>query len=183
MGRSLKTLTREIVNHSPFSQDIPKDYLDRFPSADDFLIMCSKTAQGWSTSVNRRVNPPRCVHRHYDLVEADHGRWCPKVFADMMKEVGCQNISAFCSLPDGSHGTLQWHMDGYNVYAFNLEGTTEWEWFDLLDGKVKSIIVEANKNIVVMPSLITHRVNLLSDSRVSISMVRPALLSEAGGQA
>ena len=176
----MKRLRREIVACAPFEQEISDYYTSRFPTPEEFISLCSKTRIGWSCSVNNRVNPPRFVHRHFDLRESPY---CPLVFHEMLKDLDCQDISAFCSMEDGTHGTLQWHMDGYNVYAFNLEGTTEWEWFDLVEGKIKSIIVRANENMVVMPSFITHRVNLLSDSRVSISMVRPALLSEAGGQA
>jgi hypothetical protein len=166
--------------YRPVSLDMPEEWIAKLPTDEEIWDIGSKTPHGWKMSTNMNTNPPKFVHRHYDILDVPE---CPDIFHTIAKELEAPECSMFACLGDGTNGTLDWHMDGYFVYAFNIEGTTEWEWFDLGEGEKMRIRIEPKKNMIMMPAFVTHQVHLLSETRVSVSFVRTARLNDAGGQA
>ena len=86
-------------------------------------------------------------------------------------------ISTFVSDCEGTENTLNWHIDGYEVYAFNVEGNTVWEYFDLDTGKIEEVALGEMDKLIYMPCGISHRVKLMSETRTSMSLVRPGTLN------
>ena len=95
---------------------------------------------------------------------------CPTVFHDMLDWLRCGDISMFIGHCKGADGTLTWHWDDYHVWAFNVEGVTEWQWFDVYSGQIETQVLEPGY-IITMPYSITHRVEMISDTRTSVSMI------------
>ena len=113
--------------------------------------------------------------KDFDIPVMRHYGWnrspdFPPVLRDMMEYCNTKDISMFIS-DDTMQGSLHWHVDWYDVFAFNVEGETTWEWFDMYEGCVKSIILKPLDNVLIMPSGYTHRVILNTPERASISLV------------
>ena len=154
-------------------QDIPDHLSANLPSEDEMWSLGHQCEKGWYCAKQHSLHDDevKYVHRCPDLVESGLS---PPILEQMRDELSCQYIAMFAS--DGAHatGSLEWHIDGYHVFAFNIEGVTEWEWFDLGTGKIKSVVLEPKKNIITMPSGISHRVKLLTEHRMSVSIIKPA---------
>ena len=83
----------------------------------------------------------------------------------------------FVSDHDETNMGLGWHVDGYSVYGFNLEGETTWEYFNLQEGKVVEVKLGEMDRGIFMPCGISHRVRVRSETRTSMSLVRPGKLN------
>jgi len=151
-------------------QLIPDHLAEQLPSEEEMWLLGSKTKTGWVCK-KQEWTPRRYVHRCPDLVESGMS---PEILETMRHQLNCEFIAMFASDAVTTTGSLNWHIDGYHVWAFNIEGTTEWEWFDIQEGRLKSIVLEPKKNMISMPSGVTHRVKLITEHRMSVSIIREA---------
>jgi hypothetical protein len=158
-------------NREVREQLIPDYIVEQLPDEDELWSLGSRTEQGWSCRGQDWGEPIRWVHRCPDLVESGLS---PESLEVMREQLDCEFVAMFASDAETTIGTLNWHIDGYHVYAFNIEGTTEWQWFDIHEGKIKSIVLEPKKNMITMPSGVTHRVILHTPYRMSVSIIRTA---------
>ena len=158
---------------------MPGEWLNKLPTAEEIWIgghkdNCTNLHDGWQMSFGS--NDAEFAEDRFDKrVLFRHYRWhrdpnFPEIFADMMKHLHGEDISMFVGDQEETRGSLGWHVDNYHVWAFNIEGETEWEWFDLYDGKFKSHVVKPGY-ILTMPLGISHRVKVLSGYRTSISII------------
>lgn len=170
----LPKLNPDYSNRVVREQKIPDHFADNLPSEEDMWLLGDKCIGGWSCK-KQYYDPIRYVHRCADLVESGLS---PPILEEMRSELDCHYIAMFAS--DGVHttGSLNWHIDGYHVFAFNIEGVTEWEWFDLETGQIQSIILEPKKNMITVPSGVSHRVKLITDHRMSLSIIREAKVKD-----
>lgn len=155
-------------------QLIPDYLVQQLPDEDEMWSLGSRTKEGW-TCRGQNWEPIRWVHRCQDIVESG---LCPASIEEMRSQLDCEFVAMFASDGETSLGSLNWHIDGYHVWAFNIEGVTEWEWFDIHEGKIKSIVLEPKKNMITMPSGVTHRVILHTPYRMSVSIIRAANIKD-----
>lgn len=165
-----KSSTR--IANGAYSQPMPDEWKRRLESTctvDDMMQAKASDhpdGRGWLyEEAGPSFDTP--VMRHFGWNRASN---FPTVLQEMMDYCRCQDISMFIS-DDNMQGSLSWHVDWYDVFAFNVEGETTWEWFCLNEGVVKSQIIKPLDNIFIMPSGITHRVVLETPYRASISLV------------
>jgi len=145
-------------------QQMPETWFERLPTPEEIWTGISKSETSvWKSSTRN------------GFMQRNHGPWClstnfPEIFVEMMKRVLGEDMSFFVGQNENCSGSLSWHVDGYHVWAFNIEGETEWEWFDIIEGKLKKQNITPG-NILTMPMGVTHRVKVLSDTRTSASIV------------
>ena len=157
-----------------FVQDMPQCLADALPSPDEMMILMHGH---WRTEVlNNKDEPDTYVSRFtnwgQDDIPCDPPM--PEVFRFIKDVASGHSYSGFYGCGAGDNGALNWHIDDYHVWAFNLEGVTEWQWFDIYEGKIKSQIIEPYKQVITMPSGVTHRVRLVegTEERVSVSLIQ-----------
>jgi hypothetical protein len=165
------SLDRAYDNREVREQLIPDYIVEQLPDEDEMWSLGSRTQQGWTCRGQNWGEPMRWVHRCPDIVESGLS---PEPLEIMRDQLDCEFIAMFASDGETSVGSLNWHIDAYHVYAFNIEGTTEWQWFDIHEGKLKSIVIEPKKNMITMPAGVTHRVILHTPYRMSVSIIRSA---------
>jgi len=165
----LKDYLHRPAQRSVFHQEIPEEWLGRLPSAEDIWVGGHQAdRKGWvSERKMQEDGSGNGVMRHF--------RWhlssnFPPVLQEMMDHHDCEDISMFIGHCDGYNGTLGWHFDDYHVWAFNIEGVTEWQWFCCRSGKIEKRVLEPGY-ILTMPLGVTHRVKMLSEHRTSISII------------
>lgn len=176
-GVLLLNMQLEYYDNTPDKQRIkyqamPTTWFERLPSAEEVMVSCQNSRMGWkrsSTNISAGVpGKEGSVYRSYIWHEAPD---FPEVLKEMMEYHEAECISTFVGMHPEETGSLNWHVDDYHVWAFNIEGTTEWEWFDLASrGTFKSQVIEPGF-ILTMPLGISHRVKVLSDYRTSISII------------
>ena len=153
--------------------DIPQEIRDIAYSTEE-VWRWGRDAGGWMTW--KGTTPVGAEYFLQRNVLLDN---YPHLLPDFIKKMeqyqddGETMISAFVSDCPETDGALGWHVDGYHVYAFNVEGNTVWEYFDLDSGSVKSCELNDMDKMIFMPCGVTHRVRILSEGRTSISLVRP----------
>ena len=143
-----------------------KRRLESEVTVDDMYLATTDTERGWMHAEGGQ---------DYDVPVMRHFAWnrhpkFPTILSEMMQYTDCKDISMFIS-DDTAPGSLWWHVDWYDVFAFNMEGETTWEWFCLRDGCLKSEVLKPLDNVLIMPSGISHRVVLNTPFRASISLV------------
>jgi hypothetical protein len=143
---------------------MPSVWYDNLPSADDIWIGGSKSQGGWQMS---NLEDDRQVMRHFHWNFSDNFDSCLK---EMFEYHDAESISMFVGHCSDQNATLGWHYDDYHVWAFNIEGVTEWEWFQTHTGKFESVVLEPGY-ILTMPLGMTHRVKMISEERTSISLI------------
>lgn len=137
-----------------------------------------REAGGWQTWSG--MSSDDCcgtIHRHVNLNK--YPNLIPEFIKEMPQWNGYEDswISMFVSDQDETNMGLGWHVDGYEVYGFNLEGETIWEYFNIQEGKIVEVEVGEMDRGIYMPCGITHRVRVTSETRTSISLVRPGKLN------
>jgi len=146
-------------------QEMPDVWRDNLPSPEEIWIG-GRTAQGgWQFNTN--VSENNTVLRNYRWHREEN---FPEILRDMMDYHDCEDISMFIGQCDGCNKTLGWHFDDYHVWAFNIEGVTEWQWFDCRSGEIQKQVLEPGY-IITMPLGVTHRVEMISEYRTSISII------------
>ena len=172
MGRCMKCFDPRFIAQTVRVQKMPESLANAMPDADD-LIQGLHEYDMWFTEVVAK--PISVAHRVCEWgapqVSGRPQLELPESFKLIQDVVKGHSFSVFHGVDNGSNGTLDWHTDSYHVWAFNLEGTTRWEWFDIIEGKVKSAVIEPLKTVITMPSGTTHQVKLLSDTRTSVSAI------------
>lgn len=95
----------------------------------------------------------------------------PPAIKDMFDQTQATGVTVIAGHGPNDNGSLGWHIDKYDVWGFNIEGITRWSWFDLHEGKVMSQVVEPGY-IISMPIGIPHKVDLITDTRVSVGLYK-----------
>lgn len=151
-------------------QKMPEKWFKRLPEVEDLMA----GAPGkWHTEKKGPTNP-NTVYRHYDW-NGKSPETFPKVLQEMIEYHNCMSISMFVGLHEGANSSLGWHVDSYEVWAFNIMGTTKWTWFEIdngagMQGQIREQIVEPG-HMFFMPKGISHMVDVLSEERTSISII------------
>ena len=151
-------------------QTMPKKWFDALPDTDYIM---SEAPGKWHAEKKSSVDS-NTIYRHYGWCDKDKKAF-PKVFKEMMEYHKCINISMFIGLHEGANSSLGWHVDNYEVWAFNILGATKWTWFEISGaeghrGEIREQIVEPG-HIFFMPKGVSHKVDVLSDERTSISII------------
>ena len=151
---------------------IPQKVRDLAPSVDDFWSLVAECG-GWDMWKSSDYDGnDMFMHRNCEM--HDHPDKIPKFLKGLEQwEDNDIMISVFVSHNPATKHALQWHVDQYEVFAFNLEGETRWDWFDLHTGTFKSIYLGEMDKLIHMPFGYSHRVEILSEGRTSISLVKP----------
>ena len=152
-----RSSTLRVVKH----QKMPDYFFDNMVDVDYLWMNVD-----WSLCTSTR-NGINHLYRNYAYNQDSR---FPPILGDMMDWLRCDDISMFIGQCEGSNDTLGWHWDSYHVWAFNVDGVTEWQWFDNISGQVETQVLEPGY-IITMPYGITHRVQMVSDSRTSISLI------------
>ena len=159
-----------LKNYNPVSrnwrvllQEMPEEWVNSLPTAEEIWVGGNAGEMSWKMSKENG----NFMFRHYRWHKSDN---FPEIFSGMMKHLQAEDISMFAGDNDTTVGSLGWHVDDYHVWAFNIEGETEWEYFDLTSGTFKSETVKPGY-ILTMPLGISHRVKVLSEYRTSVSMI------------
>lgn len=157
--------------------DIPQEVRDNTLPVDELWSVIQQ-AGGWRCWTGKDADQTSnlTIHRNVEVHKYPH--LVPE-FIKMLPQYeddGDTMISAFCSDCSETGHALNWHVDAYEVYAFNVEGETIWQYFDLDEGKVIDIEMGEMDKVIYMPCGYSHRVRLLSETRTSISLVRPGTL-------
>lgn len=156
--------------------EIPQRVRDLAPAPEDIAKWGSKVSPGWDVwkkKENQQI--VGMVHRHcelhksYDLI--------PQFIKELETWTDDTMLSGFIGDNEDSNHSLGWHMDPYQVYAFNVEGRTIWEYFSLNDGAIKSVELGELDKMIWMPCGISHQVKVLSEYRTSISLVQQGNLA------
>lgn len=167
----LSAYKRRPAKRAVFHQEMPTTWAERLPSAEEVWIGGHKVddgLKGWILSpMMEKDGTGNGVLRHY--------RWnLSSNFSPILQEImdyhDCDDISMFIGHCEGQNSTLGWHFDDYYVWAFNIEGVTEWQWFCCQSGEIKKQVLEPGY-ILTMPLGVTHRVEMLSEHRTSISII------------
>ena len=149
-------------------QDMDEELLTVCPDAEHLLDM-----EGWEFD---RASKRSTGH---ELMRNGTGWYnrsqYPSEFVDYIDRTGCAGVSCFSDygMFDEALG-LDWHVDAFWVYAWNVEGNTTWHYFDMLDGQMKQAKLGPMDKVVMMPPGTPHRVTVESPSRISLSITRPA---------
>jgi len=151
---------------------IPQEIRDLALSPED-IWKIGREAGGWELWTNHEKGNDVFMHRN--CIVSDYPEHIPE-FLKKMEQYDDENstISMFVSDNDETQHSLSWHVDGYEVYGFNIEGHTRWDWFDIPTGEIKSIYLGEMDKLIHMPCGYTHRVTILSEGRTSISLVLPS---------
>ena len=149
-----RSSSRKQVKH----QKMPDYFFDNMPDPE-YLWLNAEWV--WSTRNNNGIQRSYKYHTHPTF---------PSIFADMMDWLRCEDISMFIGHCEGANDALNWHWDDYHVWAFNVEGVTEWQWFDPATGQIEKQVLEPGY-ILTMPYGITHQVRMISETRTSVSMI------------
>lgn len=150
---------------------IPQEIRDLALSADDIWSLV-KECGGWDVwkGTSRDTGDDKFMHRN--CIMQDYPDKVPEFLKKMEQwSPGETAISVFVSHNADTRNALSWHVDEYEVYAFNIEGETRWEWFDIPTGEFKSIYLGEMDKLIHMPFGYTHRVEIISEGRTSISLV------------
>ncbi len=145
--------------------NMPTCWLDNLPTTEEIWVG-SQNGPGWMFSAGGGAEGVTLM-RSFQWHKYDN---FPRILADIMKHLDAEDISVFSGQCAGNNGTLGWHIDEYHVWAINIEGTTTWSWFDLGEGKVKTHEMSPG-SMMLMPMGISHKVDLVSDDRTSISFI------------
>lgn len=190
MGRSvMRMFDARVKTLKVLVQDIPESLLDAFPDPEEWMdeMMCNPKFQWHIETVNPHMTEGKKdgeftnVHRSFNWQgDTSQGQepFCP-AFQKIYDATMSHSVSSFIGM-HGATGSLDWHVDSYHVWAFNLIGTTTWEWFDLKEGRVKEAVLEPMKNVITMPSGVTHRVKLNSEERFSHSFIQDVTKGDLG---
>lgn len=146
---------------------LERNFIKRLPSVEELL----------SLSVDQfkveKFSSGKYLHR---TSKFESSKNCPKVLHQILKFYGFTWVSLFCSMEEQSLVGLDFHVDDYDVLAFNLRGTTEWI-FDYNDNGVpnkkigKTGIKIEPYDLIYMPEGWRHTVDV-KEERFSISLVR-----------
>jgi|SaaInlStandDraft_1057018.scaffolds.fasta_scaffold131466_2 hypothetical protein len=152
---------------------IPQEVRDIAYSEDEIWHWVQKCG-GWAIWHATDFEGEKFIHRN--CIAMDYPEHLPEFLKKMEQFVNEPDtiISVFVSDNSDTQSALGWHVDPYEVFAFNIEGETVWEYFDIPEGKLKSIQLGAMDKIIHMPCGVSHRVRILSEGRTSISIVRPS---------
>jgi len=183
MGRcsSVIYMPRKVTTRNenrPVVYAFPEDIKEIAISVDEFWSVCASAPKGWHAGkIDRHPEEEEGVKGHVfrcmELTER------PEIIPEFLQQLRqryaeVSTLSCFTSAGvEGADATLPWHVDGYDVFAFNMEGETVWEYFCQHEGKVKSIELGEMDKLLYMPCGLTHRVVLKSESRTSVSIVAP----------
>lgn len=155
--------------------DIPQAVRDLAPAPEEFWEWGTRAGHGWSAW--KKFDQDEfvgIVHRHCELHE-------DKNIPQFIKEIDVWDedtmLSGFVGDNLESNSSLGWHVDTYQVYAFNIEGETVWEYFSLRSGKIETIELGEMDKMIFMPCGVTHQVKVLSEYRTSLSLVQRGELS------
>lgn len=172
-------MTERVVTkneNKPVVYDFPADIRDMAISVDEFWGIVAQAPDGWHAATLKKDHDPNqpvqmmrnlSLHKRQEIIP-------PFIDTLRYRYAESSTLSCFTSAGvDDLSATLPWHCDGYDVFAFNMEGETSWEYFDWYEGKVKSIDLGEMDKLLYMPCGITHRVILRSESRTSVSIVAP----------
>ena len=167
-GARHKMLNLHREEHVVLVQDMDEELLTVCPDANHLLDM-----KGWEFD-RSSIRAPG-----YEFMRNGTG-WhnrseYPSEFVDYVDRAHCMAISCFSDygMFDEPKG-LDWHVDVYWVYAWNVEGHSTWHYFDMIHGEVKSVKVGEMDTVIMMPPGTPHRVTVESPSRISLSITRPA---------
>ena len=151
-------------------QKMPESWFDVLPEPEH--IMVNAHAEGWLMDMQ---GSDTSLFRHIGW-NKEKPETMPKVLHDMMKHHECDDITIFVGLHEGFNSSFTWHIDDYDVWAFNILGVTKWTWFNVSGespnrGSIMEQIVEPGY-ILTMPKWVSHKVDVLSEERTSISLVK-----------
>ena len=97
----------------------------------------------------------------------------PEEFVRYVDQLGFCQISGFADGGVVQPKGLNWHIDAYWVYSWNVEGNTTWHWFDMRDGTMHQASIGEMDKVMMMPPGTPHMVTIESECRTSLSIVRP----------
>ena len=167
----LKDYLRRPPARQALHQEMPDVWRDRLPTAEEIWVGGQRDGRnGWvceSTAKDKHTGEPNSLMRHFRWHLSDN---FPPVLREMMDHHDCEDISMFIGHCAGANNTLSWHFDDYYVWAFNIEGVTEWDWFRCQTGEVETFRLEPGY-IITMPLGVSHRVRMISEHRTSISII------------
>lgn len=144
--------------------DLPTCWTDNLPTSEEIWIG-GRDGPGWQCGSGGKEGSS--LMRNFQWHRYDN---FPRIFADIMKHLDAEDVSIFTGHCESNDGTLGWHIDEYHVWALNIEGTTTWSWFDLVQGKVLSEDISPG-SMMIMPMGVTHKVDLVTQERTSISFI------------
>lgn len=146
-------------------QEMPEKWFLHLPDSEYIMTQ----AKGWRAEADKDGS---ILMRHFEWHTKDPETF-PEVLQNMMKCHECTGISLFMGTHEKCNNSLGWHVDDYNVWGFNITGVTKWTWWSIAHpekGVLKEQIVEPG-HIITMPRGVSHKVDVLSEERTSISII------------
>ena len=176
----------------PHVQEFPESLLSGFPQdPEEFMdeMMIHPGHRWFVEHINDHMTDGEAeefpegsfVHRSVNWVgnvAEGQQEFCP-AFKLIFEACQAHSVSTFIGQGEAA-ASLDWHVDSYHVWAFNMIGTTTWEWFDPRYGGLKSATLEPMKHVITMPSGVTHRVKLHGSERLSLSFIQDVRFTELG---
>lgn len=153
--------------HVVLVQEMDEELLTVCPDADHLLDM-----EGWEfDKSSARVDEHEFMRNGTGWF--DRTQNYPSEFINYVDRAGCAGVACFSDygMFDEPKG-LDWHVDMYWVYAWNVEGHSTWHYFDMISGEVKAQKVGEMDTVIMMPPGTPHRITVESSSRISISITR-----------
>jgi hypothetical protein len=160
----------------PEVTEFPQALRDLATTPEEFWEWGSRIRPGWD--LWRKWKDQELVglvHRHCELHESRE--LIPRYITELDVYDDDAMLSGFVGDNIDSNASLGWHVDNYDVYAFNIEGRTVWEYFSLITGEIETVELGEMDKILYMPCGVTHQVKVLTDYRTSLSIVKRGTLS------